>query len=79
MINRSPSSTRSELHLTKEDDAKPISSIDPYVRRAQQNDRTIDEMDPPKTFQLSLRPYQKQALQCVLPCDVSSASSLSYI
>ncbi|KAI0029488.1 SNF2 family N-terminal domain-containing protein [Vararia minispora EC-137] len=31
-------------------------------KRAQANDRTIEEMDPSGTFQLTLRGYQKQAL-----------------
>lgn len=30
--------------------------------RAQENDRLMDEMDPPDTFTLTLRGYQKQAL-----------------
>lgn len=33
--------------------------------RAQQNDQSLQEMEPPITFALDLRPYQKQALKSV--------------
>lgn len=34
-----------------------------HVNRAQANDAAMDEMDPSSDFTLSLRPYQRQALQ----------------
>lgn len=33
--------------------------------RAQQNDRQMEEMEPPDSFTMKLRGYQKQALQYV--------------
>ncbi|KAH7886199.1 SNF2 family N-terminal domain-containing protein [Phlebopus sp. FC_14] len=38
------------------------SQLDMIYRKAQQNDQSMAEMDPPSTFTLTLRGYQKQAL-----------------
>lgn len=42
--------------------------------RAQRNDQDLAEMDPPSSFTLTLRPYQKQALNWMSNLETGSES-----
>lgn len=49
---------------TEENDGTELNlnQLDEVYRKAQANDAHLPEVDPPETFLLTLRPYQKQAL-----------------
>ncbi|KIL01052.1 hypothetical protein PAXRUDRAFT_128489 [Paxillus rubicundulus Ve08.2h10] len=49
--------------------------LDLIYRKAQLNDRTMAEMDPPSTFTLTLREYQKQALMWMQSMESGEVSA----
>ncbi|KAF8841910.1 hypothetical protein BDN67DRAFT_900346 [Paxillus ammoniavirescens] len=49
--------------------------LDLIYRKAQLNDRTMAEMDPPSTFTLTLRGYQKQALMWMQSMESGKVSA----
>ncbi|KAK4055576.1 DNA helicase rad5 [Microbotryomycetes sp. JL201] len=44
-------------------------------KKATKNDATLPEMDPPETFALTLRPYQKQALKWMYSMEVGDGQA----
>lgn len=63
-----------------EGEAMDRKEVDTIFRRAAANDLSLPEMEPPASFKLDLRPYQKQALHwmCAMESGESDArSSLS--
>ncbi|CED83673.1 dna repair protein rad5 [Phaffia rhodozyma] len=49
--------------------------LDSIYAKAQKDDRELDEMEPAKTFTLTLRPYQKQALKWMADLERGLKSS----
>lgn len=54
-----------------------LNQLDQVYRKAQANDAHLPEVEPPETFLLSLRPYQKQALGWMKNMEKSPGSSSS--
>ncbi|KAI0073947.1 hypothetical protein K474DRAFT_1648766 [Panus rudis PR-1116 ss-1] len=51
-----------EIEVEADGDDLSENELNLIYKKAQRNDKTLVEMEPPDTFTLTLRPYQKQAL-----------------